>query len=42
MSEAESSPPHEPVPERIRRRFQETREFYAEATLRYPRDLRPR
>ena len=29
------------VPDRIRRRFQETREFYADATLRYPRDLRP-
>ena len=31
----------EMVPDRIRRRFQETREFYADATLRYPRDLRP-
>ena len=30
------------VPDRIRRRFQETREFYSAATLSYPRDLRPR
>lgn len=29
------------VPDRIRRRFQETREFYSGATLSYPRDLRP-
>ena len=28
------------VPERIRRRFQETREFYAGATQRYPLELR--
>ena len=29
------------VPERIRRRFQETREFYADAARRYPRELHP-
>lgn len=29
------------LPERIVRRFQETREFYADAARRYPRELRP-
>ena len=29
------------VPERIERRFAETREFYAEAARRYPHELRP-
>jgi carbonic anhydrase/acetyltransferase-like protein (isoleucine patch superfamily) len=29
------------LPERIERRFAETREFYAEAARRYPRELRP-